>query len=464
MSSDYTVADDEVQGQHADKDADRQERVKAKNRRAQKRYREKKLQETDQYKLQIKELNARLRQMAEDKRTVQKDRDRLERIVKSTAESSTKSSVPEESQSRPQKHAGMKDVLEAFPFLRAQPQEQIQQYRERVAKFRDLFMQGGDREGSPEQQQILAMITESRKVQEVLMQMFPFTAARLKSDIQRAAFTDVGMHTPTHWQRVVEAARLSQPQRARLLSLRAALLQDIDRITCERKAIMGGIKEMLPHPAVDTAFGSMLFKAQLSTSRLRANLEEEYQVIINFISKALIETLTPLQHARCMVAASPFLPDVMYVCSVVYLQDRGLPLGHLDLLPDMESLRSDISVHGWVSGDQDNLATRDGMWPMVYQGLGVYKEPVQRHTALAAPHHFGALPGDATALSPLPSLDSPPYAQLHADTGGSGSSPDSGQPLPPDAIAALLAIDSLPLPEELDPGLTTNQPYMGSYL
>ncbi len=53
-------------------------------------------------------------------------------------------------------------------------------------------------------------------------------------------------------------------------------------------------------------------------------------------------------------------------------------------------------------------------------------------------------------------------ADTHA--GGSGSSPDSGQPLPPDAIAALLAIDSLPLPEELDPGLTTNQPYMGSYL
>ena len=53
MSSDYTLADDEVQGQHADKDADRQERVKAKNRRAQKRYREKKLQETDQYKLQV---------------------------------------------------------------------------------------------------------------------------------------------------------------------------------------------------------------------------------------------------------------------------------------------------------------------------------------------------------------------------------------------------------------------------
>ena len=32
---------------------------------------------------QIKELNARLRQMAEDKRAIQKDRDRLERMVKS---------------------------------------------------------------------------------------------------------------------------------------------------------------------------------------------------------------------------------------------------------------------------------------------------------------------------------------------------------------------------------------------
>ena len=54
MSSDYTLADDEVQGQPADKDAERQERVKAKNRRAQKRYREKKLQETDHYKLQVR--------------------------------------------------------------------------------------------------------------------------------------------------------------------------------------------------------------------------------------------------------------------------------------------------------------------------------------------------------------------------------------------------------------------------
>ena len=43
-----------------------------------------------------------------------------------------------------------------------------------------------------------------------------------------------------------EAAQLSQPQRARLLSLRATLLQDIDRITCERRSIMGGIKASPP--------------------------------------------------------------------------------------------------------------------------------------------------------------------------------------------------------------------------
>lgn len=60
-----------------------------------------------------------------------------------------------------------------------------------------------------------------------------------------------------------------------------------------------------------------------------------------------MQTLTKVQHARCMVAAAPFTPDIMYICSMVYLQDRGLPIGHLDLLPDMESLRSDISVHRW---------------------------------------------------------------------------------------------------------------------
>ena len=34
------------------------------------------------------------------------------------------------------------------------------------------------------------------------MRMFPYKAARLKSDIQRAACTQVGMHTPAHWARV----------------------------------------------------------------------------------------------------------------------------------------------------------------------------------------------------------------------------------------------------------------------
>ena len=98
----------------------------------------------------------------------------------------------------------MKDVLEAIPFVSMQPHEQVQRYRVRslsqhnrgvyrcytsalppwlnstsrdcarhgilrfmvhaqdmVAKLRGFFMQGGDREDSPEHQQILATISES---------------------------------------------------------------------------------------------------------------------------------------------------------------------------------------------------------------------------------------------------------------------------------------------------------------
>ena len=40
----------------------------------------------------------------------------------------------------------------------------------------------------------------------MLMRMFPFTAARLKADLQRAACSEVGMHTPVMWQRVVVSA------------------------------------------------------------------------------------------------------------------------------------------------------------------------------------------------------------------------------------------------------------------
>ena len=62
MSSDFALADDDddLQGQTVDKDAERQERIKAKNRRAQKRYREKKLQETDHFKLQVSDCHAPL--------------------------------------------------------------------------------------------------------------------------------------------------------------------------------------------------------------------------------------------------------------------------------------------------------------------------------------------------------------------------------------------------------------------
>ena len=53
---------------------------------------------------------------------------------------------------------------------------------------------------------------------------------------------------------------------------------------------------------------------------------------------------------------------------------------------------------------------------MVYEGLGVYREPVQRQSPLAPPHHFGPLPG-GTAVSALLSLDSIPYAHCGPDIG-----------------------------------------------
>lgn len=55
---------------------------------------------------------------------------------------------------------------------------------------------------------------------------------------------------------------------------------------------------MLPHPANVTGFGSMVFKAQLSTSKLRANVEHEYQLVTNFVIKAVhkVGRLRPAFH------------------------------------------------------------------------------------------------------------------------------------------------------------------------
>ena len=75
--------------------------------------------------------------------------------------------------------------------------------------------------------------------------------------------------------------------------------------SCGPSGIAYGVQEMLPHPAADSGFGSMLFKAQLSTSRLKANLEQEYQATIDFVFKALYEVrcsvCPPILHTAFMV-------------------------------------------------------------------------------------------------------------------------------------------------------------------
>lgn len=58
------------------------------------------------------------------------------------------------------------------------------------------------------------------------------------------------------------------------------------------------------------------------------------------------QTLTPVQHARCMVSAAPHLPDILYICSQLYVEEHGLPPDHLDLLPDMDAICSDMSSYG----------------------------------------------------------------------------------------------------------------------
>ncbi len=42
-----------------------------------------------------------------------------------------------------------------------------------------------------------------RELQQILVHMFPFKAARIKADIQQQACREVGQHTPALWQSVV---------------------------------------------------------------------------------------------------------------------------------------------------------------------------------------------------------------------------------------------------------------------
>ncbi|EIE23618.1 hypothetical protein COCSUDRAFT_41804 [Coccomyxa subellipsoidea C-169] len=369
------------------------------NRRAQKKYREKKMNEMDHYKVQIKELNAKMRQMAEEKRALKADRDRLEQIMQSGG--AQVSSIP----------------------IQPSPAQQF------VETLKCLFANGAEDVSSPAHNEALALMSKSREVQQILVLMFPFKAARLKADIQQQACREAGPHSPALWRSTVAAANFTPLQRQRLIALRAKFLKDIDDVVTERRILTQGIKAMLPHPGNASAFANTLFKAQLSTSQLRANLEREYQLVTHFICKAVHETITPIQHARCIVAAAPHLPDILYICSQLYIEEADLA-ADIDALPDMNTIFSDMSSYWWVTG-QEQEEMDGSLWPAVYQGLDVYHEP---SGPLSAP--------------PAASLLGFTSFSQGADDVAAGAAEDE---LPTDAIAALLAADSLPLPDELDP-------------
>ena len=66
----------------------------------------------------------------------------------------------------------------------------------------------------------------------------------------------------------------------------------------------------------------------------------------------------------------------------------------------------------WVCGDEGH-----GAWPTVYQGLGVYREPVQGPVALSMQAHpAGMLPGLDT-FHALPSLGQLPRLSYDIDAG-----------------------------------------------
>ncbi len=61
-------------------------------------------------------------------------------------------------------------------------------------------------------------------------------------------------------------------------------------------------------------------------------------------SGLLAQTITPIQHARCIVAAAPHLPDILYICSQLYVEEADLA-ADIDALPDMNTIFSDMSSY-----------------------------------------------------------------------------------------------------------------------
>ncbi|KAK9826091.1 hypothetical protein WJX81_001518 [Elliptochloris bilobata] len=329
-----------------------------KSKRAQKRYRERKKAQTEDYKRQIEELTARLSNMSAEKANLESRNTLLEKVVRLKGDGT----MPQQSLQalglggEPRGDAQANYLMYAATFLdKVYPgrgmssslrMEHIKNmgasdfykvWKDCISRLTHLLLEGGEEPDTEAHRALVELIESNRWT---VLSMATHDSRKLMAltmAVKSISVSQAGPPPAGHHEAVLATLNLSEEQKQRLLDARRALINRVEGIVSERRALVEALRGSLPRDAAglrQVPGRRPLQEALGAAERLAENLRRDHEVAWGFTSTFTKTVLTPVQEARCLVGSYPYHPDVL-AYSTAIARELGDPCAHAPALhPD----------------------------------------------------------------------------------------------------------------------------------
>ncbi|GFR42821.1 hypothetical protein Agub_g3777, partial [Astrephomene gubernaculifera] len=147
-------------------------------------------------------------------------------------------------------------------------------------------------------------------------------------NVKRLLATNMELHAMVpvpepHWARVLMVLGLSEQQRRELLGARERFLGKFEAVMQERATLVASLaQQAVPRSRVYADICSSSLAAHEATDRLRANLQREHNVNMEFVVYVLRGVLDLMQIAKAAVHSYPYYPDVLAMSNVLFAQQQ----------------------------------------------------------------------------------------------------------------------------------------------
>ncbi|CAL8467919.1 g7457 [Coccomyxa elongata] len=340
--------------------------VREQNRKAAARFRQRQKDKLREYEKQIQELTAKLNAAEREKSTYELKCGEMEKVVREKMSSLTVQK-PVESDDELAKREALAEALSKFCSVvrnrespRCDEQELLTAtgklsmqhilpvYNECAQELARCLADGGETPGTEANQRIHEIISARRKLFHLMgwldAQLFRRAAAMRYGGASDSAepYTDPGKD---HWRKVVAASCYTPEQKAGLLTAQNVLFARMHEILEAREAIMNTLQANFPCAETEHKNAPLYVQACKAADDLKANLEEEYVAVREFIVE-FCRHMDFVQHAKMLVAGYPYTPDVLAITGIVR-EEAGAPQGSdikkevlLESLPEASPFRN----------------------------------------------------------------------------------------------------------------------------